>query len=84
MRLPLGCKRYQKTMKNTEIDYNQVRKMFGKVVSDGTHTYNVSDYSMGCDAYKLWCNDRQQLFYTSYKGVHQLMEIVGDAYPEED
>ena len=84
MRLPLGCKRYQPTMNNTQIDYNQVRKMFGKVVSDGTHTYNISDYMMGCDAYKLWCNDRQQFFYTSYKGVHQLMEIVGDAYPEED
>ena len=60
------------------IDYNQVRAMFDKTVSDGSYTYKIADYSMGCDAYKLWCHETQKFYYTSHAGVHQLMTIISE------
>lgn len=62
----------------TKVDYNQVKEMFDKVVTDGRWTYNVSDYKMGCDAYYLWCHEDQNFYYTDYTAFHALYEVIGD------
>jgi hypothetical protein len=59
------------------IDYNEVRAMLGTVVTDGSNEYVVSDYKMGADAYELWCKNRQQFFYTSYRGMQCFKVISG-------
>lgn len=58
------------------IDYNQVREMFDKTVSDGSYTYSIADYSMGCDAYKLWCHETQKFYFTSHKALHTLYTVI--------
>jgi hypothetical protein len=58
------------------IDYNKVREMLGTVVTDGSNEYVVSDYKMKCDAYELWCKNRQQFYFTSYNGLHNCFRVI--------
>jgi hypothetical protein len=62
----------------TEIDYNKVRQMLGVVVTDGYYEYVVSDYKMGCDAYKLWCKSRQGYYYTGHNTFDILFKVISD------
>ncbi len=60
------------TQTKTKVNYNKIKEQIGTVVTDGYWEYVVADYKMGCDAYYLWCKNRQAFYYTDYNAFNRL------------
>jgi hypothetical protein len=60
----------------TQVNYNLIKQQIGTVVTDGYWEYVVADYKMGCDAYYLWCKNRQAFYYTDYNAFNRLYQQI--------
>jgi hypothetical protein len=59
------------------LDYNQIRQNIGRVVSDGSHAYDIADYSIGNECYKLWCRERQRYYLVGVNSLQLYDQVSG-------